>query len=276
MLRFAQRPDPVFQAILHDALAPIRGAMPAIPRNRPEVRQALRTANAIVTSWRESPVLRRAALAVLRRLGDESVVDDLRLVLYEEWHVLGEQILPALPEIGGGTAADPLRDFALAPLGGTELWLGAIAGLQALGGTRSVAALERIAQEVTNTKRAAAAERVLIALEERTGGGSLCRNTGDLRLPGSVREPGQPANWASGRGPHSALKGGPASGMDTSTRRANRRVSPGRTAPTPTTRRVTTAPCSSRISTTTVYSQPSPAPGCRRSPSTLSGQTAGR
>jgi hypothetical protein len=169
------------------ALAPIRGATPAIPRDRPEVRQALRTANAIVTSRRESPVLRRAALTVLRRMGDESVVDDLRLVLYEEWNVLGEEILQVLTEIGGGAATDLLRDFALAPLGGTELRLRAIAGLQALGGSRSEAALERIAQQVTNTELKGAAERALKALEERAGGGSLSRNTGDLRLPGSVR-----------------------------------------------------------------------------------------
>ena len=169
------------------ALVPTREATPAIPRDRPEVRQALRTANAIATSQRESPILRRAALAVLRRMGNESVVGDLRLVLYEEWNLLGEEILQALTGIGGGAAADLLRDFALAPLSGTELRLRAIAGLQALGGNRSLAALERIAREVTSPELAAAAQRALVALEERTGGGSLPRNTGDLRPPGSSR-----------------------------------------------------------------------------------------
>lgn len=169
------------------ALAPIRGAPPAIPRTRPEVRQALRTANAIATSRRESPVLRRAALAVIQRMGNESVVGDLRLVLFEEWNILGEEILEALTAIGGGAAADLLRDFALAPLAGTELRLRAIAGLQALGGNRSLVALDRIAHEVTDRESAAAARRALVALEERTGGGSLSRNTGDLRPPGSLR-----------------------------------------------------------------------------------------
>jgi hypothetical protein len=169
------------------ALAPTRGASPAIPRNRPEVRQALRTANGIVTSRRERPALRRAALAVLQRMGDESVVGDLRLVLFEEWSVLAEEILQALTGIGGGSAADLLRDFALAPLGGTELRLRAIAGLQALGGARSLTALERIAQEATNPQVAAAAQRALAALGERTGGGFLPRNTDDLRPPGSAR-----------------------------------------------------------------------------------------
>jgi HEAT repeat protein len=169
------------------ALAPTRGATLAIPRNRPEVRQALRTANGIATSRRESPVLRRAALTVLQRMGNESVVGDLRLVLFEEWNVLGEEILQALTGIGGGPAADLLRDFALAPLGGTEVRLRAIVGLQALGGNRSLVALERIAQEVTDAELAVAAQRALVALEERTGGRSLPRNTGDLRPPGSSR-----------------------------------------------------------------------------------------
>jgi HEAT repeat protein len=169
------------------ALAPTRGAIPAIPRNRPEVRQALRTANGIATSRRESPVLRRAALAVLQHMGNESVVGDLRLILFEEWNVLGEEILQALMGIGGGAAVDLLRDFALAPLAGTELRLRAIVGLQALGGNRSLVALERIAQEVTNAELAAAAQRALVALEDRTGGGSLPRNAGDLRPSGSSR-----------------------------------------------------------------------------------------
>ena len=169
------------------ALAPTRGAIPAIPRNRPEVRQALRTANGIATSRRESPVLRRTALAVLQRMGNESVVGDLRLVLFEEWNVLGEEILQALTGIGGGAAADLLRDFALAPLGGTELRLRAIVGLQALRGNRALVALERIAQEVTDTELAAAAQRALVAVEEGTGGGFPLRNMGDLRPPGSSR-----------------------------------------------------------------------------------------
>jgi hypothetical protein len=120
-------------------------------------------------------------------MGDESVVGDLRLVLFEEWSVLAEEILQALTGIGGGSAADLLRDFALAPLGGTELRLRAIAGLQALGGARSLTALERIAQEATNPQVAAAAQRALAALGERTGGGFLPRNTDDLRPPGSAR-----------------------------------------------------------------------------------------
>ncbi len=167
------------------ALAPTRGVPPAIPRTRPEVRQALRTANGIVTSRRETPVLRRAALAVLQRMGNESVVGDLRLVLFEEWNTLGEEIVQALTGIGGGAAVDLLRDFALAPLGGTELRVRAIAGLQALGGTRSLVALERISQQVTNKELATAAQRALAALEERTGAGSLSRTTGDLRPPGA-------------------------------------------------------------------------------------------
>jgi hypothetical protein len=151
------------------------------------VRQALSTANGIVTSQRESPVLRRAALAVLGRLGNESVVGDLRLVLYEEWNILGEEILQALTGIGGGAAADLLRDFALAPLGGTDLRLRAIVGLQVLGGNRSVVALERIAQEVADAELAAAAQRALGAAEAGTGGGSLPRDRGDLRPPGPSR-----------------------------------------------------------------------------------------
>lgn len=169
------------------ALAPIRGGTPVIPRHRPEVRQALRTANGIVASQRESLALRRAALAALGRLGDESVVDDLRLVLFEEWNVLGEEILQALTGIGGGAAATLLRDFALAPLGGPEVRLRAIGGLQALGGSRSLAALDRIAQEVKDPALAAAAQRALVAVEERTGGGSLPRSPGGLRPPGSSR-----------------------------------------------------------------------------------------
>ena len=45
-------------------------------------------------------------------MGNESVVGDLRLVLYEEWNVLGEEILQALTGIGGGTAAPDRIDLA--------------------------------------------------------------------------------------------------------------------------------------------------------------------
>ncbi|RPI04392.1 MAG: hypothetical protein EHM71_13675 [Zetaproteobacteria bacterium] len=168
------------------ALAPTRGVPPAIPRDRPEVRQALRAANWIATSRRESPALRRSALAVLQRMGDGSVVGDLRLVLFEEWNVLGEEILQALTGIGGGAAADLLRDFALAPVGGTDLRLRAIVGLRTLGGNRPLVALERIAQEVTDAEVAAAAQRALVAVEEGESG-SVPRTLGDLRPPGSSR-----------------------------------------------------------------------------------------
>jgi hypothetical protein len=166
------------------ALAPTRGAPPAIPRHRPEVRQALRTATGIATNRRESPTLRRTALAVLQRMGDESVVGDLRLVLFEEWNVLGEEILQALTGIGGGAAADLLRDFALAPLGGTELRLHAIVGLRTLGGNRALVALDRIAQEVADAELATAAQRALVTAE---GGTGPSRTTGDLRPPGRSR-----------------------------------------------------------------------------------------
>jgi hypothetical protein len=74
-----------------------------------------------------------------------------------------------------------LRDFALAPLGGAELRLRAVTGLQTLGGRRSLAALERISSEVADDELIAAAQRAIVALEEHMGSGSLSRNTGDLR-----------------------------------------------------------------------------------------------
>jgi hypothetical protein len=169
------------------ALAPLRGGTPAIAPDRQEVRQALRTTMGVVANRRESLALRRAALAALGRIGNDSVVGELRLVLYEEWSALGEEIIQALTGIGGGSAIGLLRDFALAPLGGTELRLRAISGLQTLGGSRSLAALERIRQEVADDQLIAAAQRAMVALEEHMGSGSLSRNTGDLRPPRAPR-----------------------------------------------------------------------------------------
>ena len=63
------------------------------------------------------------------------------------------------------------------------------------------------------------------------------------------------------------------SGTSTSTRRVNLRVSPGRSAPTPTTRLVSICPGPSWTSMRTVYSQGASVPGCRIVPSTLSGHT---
>ncbi len=61
------------------------------------------------------------------------------------------------------------------------------------------------------------------------------------------------------------------SGTSTSTRSVNLRVSPGRSAPTPTTRLASICPGPSWTSIRIVYSQGASVPGCRIVPSTLSG-----
>ena len=73
-------------------------------------------------------------------------------------------------------------------------------------------------------------------------------------------------------------EGGSVAGMDfsatsNSTRRVNMRVSPGGMAPTATTRRGSFSPFGSWTSTSTENSQAPSLPGCRMTPSTLSGQT---
>jgi hypothetical protein len=141
----------------------------------------------VVANRRETLALRRAALAALGRIGNDTVLGELRLVLYEEWSALGEEVIQALTGIGGGSAISLLRDFALAPLGGTELRLRAVSGLQTLGGRRSLAALDRISQEVADEELSAAAQRAMVALEEHMGSGSLSRNPGDLRPPRAPR-----------------------------------------------------------------------------------------
>src|SRR5262249_46767195 len=66
------------------------------------------------------------------------------------------------------------------------------------------------------------------------------------------------------------------SGPRTSTRRVNRRAAPGRSAPTPTTRRATISPRSSWTSIITEYSHGASVPGWRMVPSTTRGHTAAR
>ncbi len=90
---------------------------------------------------------------------------------------------------------------------------------------------------------------------------------------------------AGGRGPVSRISDSSVDGgedasacwdfleMSISTRRVNFRVSPGGMAPTATTRLASFSPFGSWTSTSTVYSQGPSLPGCRMTPSTLSGQT---
>src|SRR6266851_599965 len=80
----------------------------------------------------------------------------------------------------------------------------------------------------------------------------------------------------SGRGCYRRAASAEGSDVITSTRSVNLRDSPDRSAPTPTTRRVTISPRSSWISTRTEYSQAASLPGWRILPSTLSGHTDAR
>jgi len=72
---------------------------------------------------------------------------------------------------------------------------------------------------------------------------------------------------------HEGTLGGDFLGTNTSTRSVNLRISPGPSAPTPTTRRSRISPLPSWISMSTEYSQTASVPGCRIVPSTVRGQT---
>jgi dsDNA-binding SOS-regulon protein len=167
---------------------PESGRTPVTSPERQEVRQALSALMGIASSRKESPALRGAALETLGRIGNESAVPELRLVLYEEWDTLGEEIIGTLTGIGGGAAIGLLRDFALAPLGTQELRARAITGLQSIGGRRALAALEKISQEIPDKELKAAARRAAALLEEQAGSGLLPQqSTSDLKLPSTRR-----------------------------------------------------------------------------------------